>query len=463
MENTNYGQGFLASLFDELGRWGHLAGQFFEANHNTFAVVSILLMALVSVAVLFYLLPRSRIGRTLGVTLAVAAGVALIGQALLAVSVPKLYENYGRGRVASCPILERDADGNLIYEPHKVEIDGEQRTAMIARKIVYQVEANPVAGHTDDRETVGLLLTNPNAGQAFPVFCGIALDEEGEKLLLALQAAQRPVPVDVIVEALLMEEGGFAAYEALWSYDGSDENPGVRLFVAHLASKLKVEDILPLTPEDLLFVMNEAEESATKGFPVSAASTLASAYKMALEPYGINDRHSYLLVNLFQRKLGNGDVVAEALNNRYQLERFIDDSVLSVAAEAGLNRAQLLEALERAVKITNRAYSNVYAQEVRKVLENASLETRKPLIVLPGKAPWYLIDTNDQQGQNGQEGQEGEGEPQEGEGESSQETEDAVSQAQRQGEQNRINNERFGKKSDNSSSSGGRKRDDDRS
>lgn len=460
MEKTAYGQGFLASLFDELGRWVHLASKFFEANHNTFAVFSIALMALVSVAVLFYLLPRSRIGRKLGVTLATAAGVALIGQALLAVSVPQLYENYGRGRVASCPILERDADGNLIYEPHPVEIDGEQRIAMIARKMIYQVEATPVVGYTDGRETVGLLLTNAESGTIFPVFCGIVLDEEGEQLLLSLKTAQRPVPVDAIVAALLMPEKGFTAFEKLFDYNPMGRgNPGVEMFAEHLASQLTAEDILPLNPEELLMVMEQAKD---KVVVVNVATILIPAYKKALADAGMSDELSYLMAELlidhFQQR-----TILPLLTFKTPFSRFVGDEEMLVLKEAGMTKEQAIAALETAVRQTNVAYSNIYAQEVRKLLEAAKLETRKSLVVLPGKAPWYLIDIDAQQGQSGQEGQEGEPSEEQGENQPSDEAEDAVNEARKRGEQSRMNNKRFGRKTDNSSSNSGNKQDSDRS
>lgn len=464
MEMKVPGESLLADVFSEVSRWFYLAGQFFETHHGLFATLSIVLMASITVAVLYYLLPRATLTRFVAVTLAVGAGLAFIIQAVLAVSVPRLYENYGRGHVAACQVFERDDDGNYIYDPFPVMVEGEVKVAMIARKIIYQVESPVFVAMENGRETMGFLITpTANAGD-LPTYCGLPFNDDARALIENISMQQQPVDTISLQQALLMKKLGYVAFEFATSphaVDKNGNNVGVLMFMRHVMQQLNKQQLQPLSQSDLLHVLHEAAEAIPGHQKVFVRSLARRFFHEALVELGVSWRHADQLSSQWINNVGKlNDDIRNLIIGKTSLDDTLSPEMLTFAMmEYGLTREAVKEVIKVVLERVSLNYSSIFARYVVEYLEEARLHERKPLIVLPGEPPYYLTEPGRQQGQ---EGQEGDGQDQGKQGQQSQGEPAESLEGLLEGNMNdEITGERFGPHQN--EQSGGEKDDSDRS
>ena len=441
MEIKPPGESWIADKTAEVDQWLYLLDQHLATWLGTYTAVILILAALVGVGVVYYMLARpKKVGPKLSVTFATAVGLAFIVQGLLAVKVPSLAEGYGFGYTKSCQVFERDENGKLIYDPYQVVVEGEKKTAMIARKILYMVDSPPVGGPEKGKLTLGFLLVEASRNGEFPTFCGLPYNQDARDLLENIQMQKRPVPVDIIFEALLMQKGGYQAYELTTKNrsgkkDPDEINPGVQLFLQHLASQLQIDDILPLTAEGLVRVMTEAGETTSYLHVYNIPTRMKALLNKELTKAGLSDEDAGRVSRDWMNSIGRYESLIGPYikGEKDPADALPPDLVLFTLANYAVGRNALLDMMDSVIRQLNLRLSGLYASEVVRIIEELKLHERKPLIVLPGSPPYYLTDPMEGEGE-GKEGEEGEGE----------EGEDTVEGAYEDGINGRIQGERFG-------------------
>ena len=453
MEIKPPGESWIADTLADINRWFYLLDQYFANWLGVYTAFTLTLAALVGVAVVYYMLARPNIGRKLSITFAVAVGFAFIVQTLIAVKVPNMAEGYGLGYTATCQVFERDENGRLVYDPYQVMIDGELKVAMIARKTIYMVESTPpVVGTEKGQVKLGFLLTSVSAEGEFPTFCGIPFNQEAQELLENIELQGTPVNVDIIFEALLMEKDGYHAFSRIvsdrWRQDPDKMNDGVKFFLQHLATQLQLKDILPLSKKDLIRAMSDAGKAIPYSAPNNLRKWMVSMLENKLLQAGFSAEDAELVAEDWMLGIGRYNILIKKYisGEKDPGDVLPSDLVMFTLSRYGVGRTALLDMMDSVIRQLNTRYSGLYAAEVVRIIEELKLHERKPLIVLPGTPPYYLIDPPEGEGEEG-DGEEGEGE-------------EGIEGAYEDGISERITGERFGPRS--SGDSGGAKSDADR-
>lgn len=264
------------SVFSGDAEIGYLWSIFLKEYGDPFTV-GVMALTFVTFAGLVYIALRYRRG-ALGVVLALVAGVTFVLQMALSASVPALYENTGRGMPHSaCPILAFDQDGLLIMEESTIELEnGQEVAALVARKNIFTVMADPVLDELDGEERIGLLLTSQGVfGDTFPRYCSILNNEAGQVVLERIEAYS--TPIDMSDLKLLLDEQGLpmSVYSQLifGQIKVKDFAVALEKFVGH--------DMLPAYASDLQPMLNKAikqwEEAYNSATDAEAFTITANA------------------------------------------------------------------------------------------------------------------------------------------------------------------------------------------
>jgi hypothetical protein len=349
---TLFSAGYWQAVFAGESSLSFLWDLFLQEHANTFVVLSLGLAFTISVIIVVYLLPRSNTKRLTAIGIALLVGASFLVQTVHTVSVPKMYADLGKGQMRSCPVLQKDAVGRLVYKPFKVMVDGKERIAMVAQKNAYILATNPVIAGYQDAEYLGMLLHSTNAfHQDFPVLCGVLMAEGGEEVLEYIKNFQAPVPIAEFVQ-FLKQNMSYAGLYLL--HTGKIPIEGVAQKVAdHFGDRL-----LPMTSVDLVFAFDQAVQKMNPDTPMEYIHD-------ALETWAYFSDNKII-------SLGDSEVTAMAVN-ALQPEQY---------TQLMLGELSPAEAAELISNVVNQRVTTFEQLEtsLRLALEQGRIEARDSLV-----------------------------------------------------------------------------------